>query len=82
MCNLLRSELGKRSKRLHKSNQPKRTVRFNKLGCLDSLTISLKNLKSFYKDESGTYIEVAGVNQPIAVRDSIYEINRMINKEL
>jgi hypothetical protein len=80
--NIYLSELGKRSKRLHKSNQPKRTVRFNKLGCLDSLTISLKNLKSFYKDESGTYIEVAGVNQPIAVRDSIYEINRMINKEL
>ena len=80
--NIYLSELGKRSKRLHKSNQPKRTVRFNKLGCLDSLTILLTNLKSFYKDESGTYIEVAGVNQPIAVRDSIYEINRMINKEL
>ncbi len=79
--NIYFSESAKRSKRVHKLNQPKRTVRFNKLGCLDSLTISLKNLKSFYKDESGTYIEVAGVNQPIAVRDSIYEIKRMINKE-
>ena len=79
--NIYNSELGKTSKRVHKSNQPKRTVRFNKLGCLDTLTILLKNLKSFYKDESGTYIEIAGVNQPIAVRDSIFEINRMINKE-
>ena len=80
--NIYNFELGKTSKRLHKSNQPKRTVRFNKLGCLDTLTISLTNLKSFYKDESGTYIEVVGISQPIAVRDSIYEINRMINKEL
>ena len=80
--NIYFAELGKTSKRVHKSNQPKRTVRFNKLGCLDSLTILLTNLKSFYKDESGTYIEVAGISQPIAVRDSIYEINRMINKEL
>ena len=80
--NIYFSESAKTSKRVHKSNQPKRTVRFNKLGCLDSLTISLTNLKSFYKDESGTYIEVAGISQPIAVRDSIYEINRMINKEL
>jgi hypothetical protein len=68
--NIYLSELGKRSKRLYKSNQPKRIVRFNKLGCL---TISLKNLKSFYKDESGTYIEVAGVNQPIAVLKHIYK---------
>ena len=79
--NIYYSGLGKTSKRVHKSNQPKRTVRFNKLGCLDSLTILLTNLKSFYKNESGTYIEVAGISQPIAVRDSIYEINRMINKE-
>ena len=79
--NIYFAKLGKLSKRVHKSNQPKRTVRFNKLGCLDSLTILLTNLKSFYKDESGTYIEVVGISQPIAVRDSIYEINRMINKE-
>ena len=79
--NIYSFELGKRSKKLHEFNQPKRTVRFNKLGCLDSLTILLTNLKSFYKDESGTYIEVAGISQPIAVRDSIHEIKRMINKE-
>jgi len=78
--NIYNSELGKTSKRVHKSNQPKRTVRFNKLGCLDTLPVLLTNLKSFYKDESGTYIEIAGVNQPIPVRDSIFEINRMINK--
>ena len=79
--NIYFSESAKRSKRVHKLNQPKRTVRFNKLGCLDSLTILLTNLKSFYKDESGTYIEVVGISRPIAVRDSIYEIKRMINKE-
>ena len=80
--NIYFAKLGELSKRVHKSNQPKRTVRFNKLGCLDSLTVLLTNLKSFYKNESGTYIEVVGISQPIAVRDSIYEINRMINKEL
>ena len=79
--NIYFSELGETFKRVHKSNQPKRTVRFNKLGCLDTLTVLLINLKSFYKDESGTYIEIAGMSQPIAVRDSIEEINRMINKE-
>ena len=79
--NIYFTELGKRSKRVHKLNQPGRTVRFNKLGCLNSLTISLTNLKSFYKDGTGTYIEVVGISQPIAVRDSIDEINRMINKE-
>ncbi len=79
--NIYFSETAKTSKRVHKLNQPKRTVRFNKLGCLDSLTILLTNLKSFYKDESGTYIEVVGISRPIAVRDSIYEIKRMINKE-
>ena len=78
--NIYFTELGKRSKRVHKSNESGRTVRFNKLGCLDTLTVLLTNLKSFYKDESGTYIEIAGVNQPVAVRDSIFEINRMINK--
>ena len=78
--NIYFAKLGELSKRVHKSNQPKRTVRFNKLGCLDTLPVLLTNLKSFYKDESGTYIEIAGVNQPIPVRDSIFEINRMINK--
>ena len=73
--------LSKTSKEVHKSNQPKRTVRFNKLGCLNILTIPVRKLKSFYKNEIGTFIEVVGVNQPIAVRDSICEINRMINKE-
>ena len=79
--NIYFTELGKRSKRVHKLNQPKRTVRFNKLGCLDTLTVLLINLKSFYKDGTGTYIEVVGISQPIAVRDSIDEINRVINKE-
>ena len=80
--NIYLFELGKRSKRVHKLNQPGRTVRLNKLGCPDSLTISLKNPKSFYKDEIGTFIVIAGMSQPIQVRDSIFEINKMINKEL
>ena len=80
--NIYFTNLCKSSNTLQKLEETKRTVRFNKLGCLDSLTILLTNLKSFYKDESGTYIEVAGISHPIAVRDSIFEINRMINKEL
>lgn len=68
-------------KSLHKSDQPDRTVRFNILGCANILTIPVKKLKSFYKDEIGTFIEIAGIGQPVQVRDSIFEINTMINKE-
>ena len=79
--NIYLSKLAKLSKSLHKSDQPERTVRFNILGCANILTIPVKKLKSFYKDEMGTFIEVAGFNQPIAVRESIFEINKIIDKE-
>ena len=79
--NIYTSKLAKLSKSLHKFKKPERTVRFNKLGSLNILTIPLKNLKSYYKDDMGTFIEVLGMNHPIAVRDSIYDINKMINKE-
>lgn len=79
--NIYLSKLAKLSKSLHKSDQPDRTVRFNILGCANILTIPVKKLKSFYKDEIGTFIEIAGMSQPVQVRDSIFEINRMINKE-
>lgn len=79
--NIYLTKLAKLSKSLHKSDQPERAVRFNILGCANILTIPVKKLKSFYKDEIGTFIEIAGIGQPIQVRDSIFEINRMINKE-
>jgi len=79
--NIYFTKLAKLSKSLHKFKKPERTVRFNKLGSLNILTIPLKNLKSYYKDDMGTFIEVLGMNHPIAVRDSIYDINKMINKE-
>ena len=79
--NIYTFKLGKLSDSLHKTKQPERTVRFNILGCADILTIPVRKLKSFYKDEMGTFIEVAGFNQPIAVRESIFEINKIIDKE-
>ena len=79
--NIYLTKLAKLSKSLHKSDQPKRTVRFNILGCANILTIPVKKLKCFYKDEIGTFIEIVGMSQPIQVRDSIFEINKMINKE-
>lgn len=79
--NIYLSKLAKLAKSLHKSDQLERTVRFNILGCANILTIPVKKLKSFYKDEIGTFIEIAGMSQPIQVRDSIFEINKMINKE-
>ena len=79
--NIYTFKLGKLSDSLHKTKQPERTVRFNILGCANILTIPVKKLKSFYKDEIGTFIEIAGMSQPIQVRDSIFEINKMINKE-
>jgi hypothetical protein len=79
--NIYLTKLAKLSKSLHKSDQPDRTVRFNILGCANILTIPVKKLKSFYKNEIGTFIEIAGMSQPVQVRDSIFEINKMINKE-
>lgn len=79
--NIYFTKLGKTSNNLHKFNEPKRTVRFNKLGSLDILTLPISKLKSFYKDELGTFIEVVGFDKPIAVRDSINEINNILNKE-
>ena len=78
--NIYFSESAKRSKRVHKLNQPKRTVRFNKLGSLNILTLPISKLKSFYKDEMGTFIVVVGLDKPIAVRDSINEINNILNR--
>ena len=79
--NIYFTKLAKLSKSLQKSDKPERTVRFNILGCADILTIPVKKLKSYYKDEIGTFIEIAGMSQPIQVRDSIFEIDTMINKE-
>ena len=79
--NIYFTKLGKTSNNLHKFNEPGRTVRFNKLGSLDILTLPINKLKSFYQDELGTFIEVVGFDKPIAVRDSINEINNIINKE-
>ena len=79
--NISSSKLGKTSETLHKLKQPGRTVRFNKLGSLDSLNIPLSKFKSFYKDAMGTFIVVVGVDKPIAVRDSLSEINNILNKE-
>ena len=79
--NIYSSKLGKTSETLHKLKQPGRTVRFNKLGSLDSLNIPLSKFKSFYKDAMGTFIVVVGVDKPIAVRDSLSEINNILNKE-
>ena len=59
-------KLDKLSKSLHKSDQPERTVRFNILGCANIPTIPVKN-SSFYKDEIETFIEIAGMSQPIQI---------------
>ena len=72
--------LAKISNRVHKFNKPERTVRFNKLGSLNILTLPISKLKSFYKDEMGTFIVVMGLDKPIAVRDSINEINNILNR--
>jgi len=43
--NIYFTESAKKSKRVHKLNRLKRTIRFNKLHCLDGLTILLINLE-------------------------------------
>ena len=78
--NIYYFELAKTSNRVHKFNKPERTVRFNKLGSLNILTLPISKLKSFYKDEMGTFIVVVGLDKPIAVRDSINEINNILNR--
>ena len=78
--NIYFTKLAKTSNRVHKFNKPERTVRFNKLGSLNILTLPISKLKSFYKDEMGTFIVVMGLDKPIAVRDSINEINNILNR--
>jgi len=79
--NIYYSSLAKTPDRLHKLKQPGRTVRFNKLGCLDILSVQPSQIKSFYKNEQGTFIVIVGFDKPIPVRDSISEINNILNKE-
>ena len=78
--NIYFTKLAKTSNRVHKFIKPERTVRFNKLGSLNILTLPISKLKSFYKDEMGTFIVVVGLDKPIAVRDSINEINNILNR--
>lgn len=78
--NIYFTKLGKTSSSLHKFKQPGRSVRFNKIGSSDSLNVPVSKLKSFYKDELGTFIEVVGYSNPIAVRESLCEIDNIINK--
>jgi len=65
---------------LHKLVKPIRTVRLNKVGSSNSLDISVNQIKSFYKDVQGVCVEVCNLSTPILVRESIDEINNLINK--
>lgn len=79
--NIYFAKSSKSSDSLHLFGKTAKTVRLNKAGCSDTLTIQVKKLKSYYKDEIGTFIEVVGCDSPIAVRESIFEINNILNKE-
>jgi len=79
--NIYCGKLSKSSNTLHLFKETAKTVRLNKAGCSDTLTINIQKLKSYYKDETGTYIEVLGLKSPIEVRESIFEINNILNKE-
>lgn len=79
--NIYCGKLAKKTNSLDVFNKPGRTVRFNKTGCSDTLTISVNNLKSYYKEGMQTFIELLGHEDPIEVRESIDEINNIINKE-
>ena len=65
---------------LHKLVKPIRTVRLNKVGSSNSLDISVNQIKSFYKDVQGVCVEVCNLSTPILVRESLDEINNLINK--
>ncbi|MBT60442.1 MAG: hypothetical protein CMA63_02670 [Euryarchaeota archaeon] len=78
--NIYFTNLFKSSDTLQKPEETKRTVRFNKLGSLKILTVQLNKIKSYYKDISGTYIELYGVDKPIALRESLAEIKNIINR--
>ena len=56
-----------------------RKIQVNPIGA-NSVYISINNIQGFYKSRMGeTYIEIFG-QEPLAVRDSIQEINNKINK--
>lgn len=67
---------------LHKLVKPVRTVRLNKVGSSNSLNIPVNQIKSFYKDDfgAGVFIELCNFKTPIPVRESIDEIDKLINK--
>ena len=64
-----------------KLGKPAKSVRLNKVGSTDILSIQINKIKSILKDELGTFVTVLGVSQPIPVRESLSEINNLINKE-
>jgi hypothetical protein len=80
--NIYNIKLGKPAKnvrKLERLDKPNRLVKFNKLGSSDTLTFSINQLQSFFKEQYGdTYIQVAG-KEPVAVRESLDEINNIIN---
>lgn len=67
---------------LHKLVKSVRTVRVNKVGSSNSLNIPVNQIKSFYKDNfgAGVFIELCNLETPIPVRESIDEIDNLINK--
>lgn len=80
--NIYNIKFSKPVRNLHKlelSDKPKRLVKFNKLGSSNTLTFNINKLQSFFKEEYGnTFIQVAG-QEPVAVRESLSEINDIIN---
>lgn len=80
--NIYNIKLGKPARNLRKLElleKPKRLVKLNRLGSSDTLTFEINKLQSFFKDEySNTYVQVAG-QEPVAVRDSLDEINNIIS---
>lgn len=80
--NIYSIKLGSHAKnvrKLERLEKPKRLVKFNKLGSSDTLTFNINKLQSFFKEQYGnTYIQVAG-KEPVAVRESLDEINNIIN---
>ena len=81
--NIYYDKLGSLPVSLHKLRKPVRTVRLNKVGSPNSINIPINHIKSIYKDDfgAGVFIELCNLLTPIPVRESINEINYLIDKE-
>lgn len=67
----------------NKLDKPVKSIWLDVSGRSDSLKVSVRSIKSYYKDiSSNIWLEVIGQVKPIQLRNSIREIENKINRSI